>query len=499
MTLQSSADLSANLLARAARSLGLDRLLGSKRKGRTPGVFAHVTELAQPFVAASISRQYASSKQNLWIVCRTEREQERFYGELATWIDNALLFPHLEVAAVEGAIPDPETSAERLAVLQKISEREKPWVIVLNQKSLDDEVYSPEELGDLAVHLTVGEPLDRQVLLDRLVQAGYEATSQVAERGQYSIRGGIVDVYAWQLVQPLRIEWFGDEITSIREFDLDQQSSIQQLTACALVLSLPERQSKKLREYRKKLDVVLSVEEAFDGSDLTIYSGDRPAGNGDSEDYTLAFFESPLHPAKNHAAGVAFRELNSKHVHEQFSGWLNEGWQICIQYKKRAEEGEIKRFIDVFTLKGEQVVLRLSDSDGSFAFPAGKLAVVTAGEIFCYAQAGAATQPIAPRNRRGLTRQRVHLNYTNLKFGDLVVHLEHGLAKYRGTEARAVSIRSDGEHSASTEEFMVLEFAEQAKLFVPLEQAFLVSRYVGIGKRGAVLSKLGDGKWSNTK
>ena len=458
-----------------------------------------MTESAQPFVVATLSKHLAGAKQDLWVVCRTEREQERFHGELTTWIDHALLFPHLEVAAVEGAIPDPETSAERLAVLQKISAREHPWVVVLNQKSLDDEVYSPKELRELAVHLRVGEQLDRQLLLDRLVQAGYESTSQIAERGQYSIRGGLVDVYAWQLVQPLRIEWFGDEITSIREFDLDQQSSIRQLPSCSLVLNLPEHQSQKLREYQNKSDVLLSVEDALPDANLFIHSGDVPDAIGRSEDYLHAFFESPLRPSRDQASGTALRELNSKHVREQFSTWLRENWKICIQYKKRAEEAEIERFLNVFTKADRQVVCRQSNSDGSFVFPAGKLAVVTAAEIFCYGQTGVANQPLATRNRRGLARQRVELNYTNLKPGDLVVHLEHGLARYRGTEPRRVTVSSTEESSAGTEEFMVLEFAEQARLFVPLEQAFLVSRYVGIGKRGIVLSKLGDGKWSNTK
>ena len=494
MTLQSPADHLEEIFAETARLLGF----GSKRR-KVPRAFAHVIETAQPFVAATFSRHFANSKQDLWIVCRTEREQERFHGELSTWIDNALLFPHLEVAAVEGAIPDPETSAERLGVLQKISERANPWVIVLNQKSLDDEVYSPKELSELAVHLHVGEQLDRQVLLDQLVQAGYEPTSQIAERGQYSVRGGIVDVYAWQLVQPLRIEWFGDEITSIREFDLDQQSSIRQLQSCSLVLNLPERPSRKLREYHKKEDVLLSVEDALTEADLTVCSGDRLGADGSSENYADAFFESPLRPSKNQVGGAALRDLHSKHVHEQFSKWMADGWKICIQYKKRAEESEIRRFIDDFTPGKNQVVFRQSSSDGSFVFPAGKLVVVTAAEIFLYGQTGATTQPLAVRNRRGLARQRVELNYTNLKVGDLVVHLEHGLARYRGTEARAVMVGSSGGDSDSTEEFMVLEFADQAKLFVPLEQAFLVSRYVGIGKRGAMLSKLGDGKWSNTK
>lgn len=101
-------------------------------------------------------------------------------------------------------------------------------------------------------------------------------------------------------------------------------------------------------------------------------------------------------------------------------------------------------------------------------------------------------------SRRGLIRQRSQIDFTELTEGDFVVHLEHGLAKFIGIENHSKSI-SKYKSQNDSHEVMVLEFAEKAKLLVPLEQAFLVSRYVGLGKRGGALSHLGDGKWSSTK
>ena len=101
--------------------------------------------------------------------------------------------------------------------------------------------------------------------------------------------------------------------------------------------------------------------------------------------------------------------------------------------------------------------------------------------------------------RRGLLNQRAQVNFTDLTEGDFVVHLEHGLAIFRGID-KSISHGYDprGKNRIIAEN-MVLEFADAAKLFVPLEQAFLVSRYVGLGKRHVGLSKLGDGKWGSTK
>ena len=82
--------------------------------GKQHIVFDYVTESAQPFVAAMIVRTVAKARPRVWIICENERAQERFHLELTSWQPGVFSFPHQEVAAVEGAVPDPEISAERL-------------------------------------------------------------------------------------------------------------------------------------------------------------------------------------------------------------------------------------------------------------------------------------------------------------------------------------------------------------------------------------------------
>ena len=124
--------------------------------------------------------------------------------------------------------------------------------------------------------------------------------------------------------------------------------------------------------------------------------------------------------------------------------------------------------------------------------------MISAREILAHSHAGASKIARIGRTRNALAKQSHAIDFTELTEGDLVVHLEYGLARYRGLQTRVLDhTKVDGE--VSTEEVLALEFAEGAKVYVPLEQAFLVSRYVGIGKRGAALSHLGDGKWSHAK
>ncbi len=498
LQVQTAASENVDVFGRVAAALGYAAKRPGKGCLKTPTNFENVTRAAQPYLAALVSRYGVSGTNHLWIVCGTEREQERFHSELSAWVPNALLFPHMEIAAVEGAIPDPETSAERLSVLQTIGAGDAGWVIVLNAKSFDDEVYAPGEIEDLTATLKVGERRDRDDLLHNLEKAGYEPVSSVADRGQFSVRGGIVDVYSWQQSQPVRFEWFGDEIASIREFDVDEQISIRSLSECPLLLKLPETTSKKLRDYRNKSDVVLSVNDAYQDADIHIRD-EGGIGMRTADAYANAFFESPLMVESRRTSSSAVRETSSRRVHRQLQDWFDDGWQILIQYKKSSEAAHLREFLKDFTGNAELTVYRHSPSDASFVCPSARLAVTSTAELFGYSDLFRGRQLAPAKNRRGLAPHRAELDYSQLKEGNLVVHLEHGLARYRGIEARTEETRRNGEVVRYTEELMVLEFAEGAKLFVPLEQAFLVSRYQGIGKRGAALSKLGDGKWSATK
>ena len=192
----------------------------------------------------------------------------------------------------------------------------------------------------------------------------------------------------------------------------------------------------------------------------------------------------------------------------QFSARLEE-WRahkakIVIYFQT---EGEIERFREVV---GEKEALDDVDLLGGtlahgFCFPAGNLVVLSAAELFGRLAAH-------PRRRlRRAERHRAQIDFSELTEGDLVVHLEHGvgrflgLLKLPGLEGRApaspasLELRPPDKISGTAKEVLVLEFADEAKLYVPLEQAYLVSRYVGIGKRSPALSSLGDAKWTRAK
>ena len=218
------------------------------------------------------------------------------------------------------------------------------------------------------------------------------------------------------------------------------------------------------------------------------------------ENFEDAFFPSPFVTGSRSLETPALRDAYLRQVRSQVRAWDEEGYRVVVNFRRDSEAPLIQNVLTDFTQNTETHVLRSSGSELGFVYPAARLAVLFAGEILGHgARAERSAGPMNGRSRRGLPVSRSQIDFTELNEGELVVHLEHGLARYQGlqTQPRPSSNTADGE--TPTEEVMVLEFAEKAKLYVPLEQAFLVSRYVGLGKRGTNLSHLGDGKWSSTK
>ena len=481
-----------------ASSPGIASRLEGLARRRKPTIFAHVAEAAQPFLVSLIVERATLPGGSVWVLCDTEREQERFHAELITWLPSAMLFPHLEIAAIEGAIPDAEIAAERLSVLQRVAAADERAVVVINRKSFDEPVQALTALRDTSVKLEVGMTLDRDSLVEQLVTAGYTSAVQVSQRGEFSVRGGVMDVYSWQQAAPLRMEWFDDQIESLREFDLDQQTSLRTVEKSYLLLGTVEKESNHLRDYSKKSDLVIGVDVGDLDAKVVVSSAAADEGAG-SENYEDAFFASPLEFKDEFLASPALRESAEKQVREQLARWSEARYRLLVLCRKDSEIAHLQgTVLDQYATDAGLFFWR-TDSNYSFVFPGQRLAVVTARELLAHLQTATAGQGRIGRTRNTLARQSSAIDFTELTEGDLVVHLEYGLARYRGLQTRRLDHAAEDGGEVSTEEVLSLEFAEGARLFVPLEQAFLVSRYVGIGKRGAMLSHLGDGKWSSTK
>ena len=173
-------------------------------------------------------RQAADS--TIWILCPSVHSQEVFYESLLNWQPDALFLPEAEFAAVENVLPDPEIAAERLALLMQIERETGPRIIVATRASLD-QAAPKRGRARICCYSTPARSNREDGRASRTTRrrSGYERVAQVTTRGQFAVRGGIVDLYSWQAPLPFRLEFFGDQIESLREFDIDTQTSVRDL------------------------------------------------------------------------------------------------------------------------------------------------------------------------------------------------------------------------------------------------------------------------------
>ena len=206
-------------------------------------------------------RQAADS--TIWVLCPSVHSQEVFYESLLNWQPDALFLPEAELSGIENVLPDPEITAERLALFLQIERDTGPRIIVATRAGLDQAAPKRGSLESAVVQLRRGATAEMEEFLERLAASGYERVSQVTTRGQFAVRGGIVDLYSWHAPLPFRLEFFGDQIESLREFDIDTQTSVRDLRSIDILLNHGAAdQSEFVRDYIRERDLIIDVEPA---------------------------------------------------------------------------------------------------------------------------------------------------------------------------------------------------------------------------------------------
>jgi transcription-repair coupling factor (superfamily II helicase) len=449
--------------------------------GERPAVFSHVIEAARAFLVAAIAGKIPRT---LWVICPSVRTQEQLHESLTNWLPDALFLPEAEFLAVKNVLPDQEIAAERLALLSRVESSKKCHVIVATRASLEQPAPQRGALRAAALRLRRGATQRLEHVAESLGKTGYERITQVTTRGQFAIRGGILDVYSWQAELPVRAEFFGDEIESLREFDLDTQTSLRNLNDVELLLGGADDQSGRVRDYIEPRHLRIVIEEEDEAADVRIAEGWVESRDA-VEDFSGAFLDCEIGEFDTGEFIVA--EAKRRQFFSRLTGWRESGARIAIYFQT---EGEIERFREIMaearvSLGG--IDLLAGTLPRGFCFPAANLVVLAAAELFGRAPA---------HGRRRLQRtakfgtHRVQIDFSDLHEGELVVHLEHGIGRFQGLQ------KMGGPESS---EVLAIEFAEEAKLFVPLEQAFMVSRYVGVGKKSPPLTSLADARWSRAK
>jgi transcription-repair coupling factor (superfamily II helicase) len=531
--------------------------------------YAQMPHGAKTYLAAGLLA--ATGERLVWIA-RDAEVADRVAEELLAWLADPALVVVLEprtALAYERSELVRDESAARIAALAAWRSG-LPRVLVTSVQALFQHTIDPARLQDDPLELRPGLRMSQQRVLRELVALGYEAMPEVGGRGEFARRGGIVDVFPAGHALPVRIEWFGDELESLRAFDPTDQRATGPVERLLLLpaseFSVPadgapdvlrQRLGRLVGRLPEQLSVDLARLEQGQPTDaVEVWAGVLAPSSGlDHLDDEILLLDEP---ADVHAAAdFLWQQADERRSEMERAGELPRGWPAAFperrEWKRRLFEsvtlelswesdlpgappggnpfgwhepvlppaplGDLGQTVRRWQAERARVVLTsdqsmrlaeiLAEADVvaapvsrlAEAPPPGSVALVERSLNGGFAGGPDGVVLVTDRELFGavrVRRPRVHRRATpgdlleRLAPGDLVVHIDHGVARYAGLVRRAA-----GGEGADERDFLELHFAESGRIWVPVEQIERVSRYAG--GENPPLSRLGGGEWQRTK
>ena len=543
----SPAKATSNLFADLAK-IPAAQTLARRLEAGGAQTFSGIAASAQPFFAALLQKLFP--QQSIIIVTENLKAQESFQQDLETWLGKSPQFyPAWEMLPHENKLPHADVISDRLQTLVTLSDHSKSKtqnskLIVTSVTALLQKTFPPGEIQERTRTFERGSKIAPLDLIEFLEVQGYEPEAQVSQRGEIALRGGIVDIFPPTSPWPVRLDFFGDELESLREFDPLTQVSRGEITGVTLPPAgelgiLKQRQNQKplatLLDYLPRETIFLlcgsdslavhadSYERQVPKGDAFFiswpdflielnrrghasvdFSGEAEIGEGGLQFETLDAFR----PLAERAPEPQIAEAQRREFFQQLHRWLRQDFSVHVFCNN---DGERQRFEEIWQEHGfsaeEKLVIQIGSLARGFICDAAKIVVVTDAEIFGRYKI---QRPRRQKNSHAqAARSALDIDFTDLEEGDLVVHLQHGIGRYRGLKMMPVGksrhLPAGDNQPVDTNECLVIEYApandgeESPKLYVPVSEAHLVSKYVGAGKANPALNQLGGTRWAKAK
>jgi len=496
--------LLAKLVSRLAADERTEKLLRLLRRGRGVSAGGLWGSSSALFLTA-----LASKESRFLVVTPSIESADEFADDMRLFTGRSPeVFPSWEALPHEGSEPDLQILNSRFSLLSMLIDAREdqaarvPNVIVSPIQAMLQSVPEPSGFRSSALALEVGVGLSPDRLRGWLVDREFEPVDEVELPGQFSGRGGIVDVFPYGADYPIRVEFFGDGIESLRTFDPSTQRSLDQLEQLrllgpgksefmwggersSLLDYLPPHVGIAMIEPAEAEQRALRYQGMSLGRDLLsypdLYRGF--AGRG------LLLLENL--PVQARKTSVNFDISSMQSFTSELAGNLaglaemvDEGFEVLIACANEAGKTRLEEILsdsDLSSLgKIKKVIGRLGRA---FRFNDLKVAVVSDREVFCrYAER---------RERKRLKHSRPIDSFVELKQGDYVVHTEHGIGRFVGLR----KLNRDG----GEQDHLVIQYRNKAHLFVPATRIHLVQRYVGVAGVRPSVDKLGGVAWRSRK
>ena len=458
---------------------------------------ARVSEPALPLLAAAL-HEHLGRPVTLLV---PEDADARDLAEAAGWFlgpERVALLPSRGVRWDSGLQPPPHLVGERARALDVLA---SGGLVFVSATALA-EGMPPEDTRPAPIRIAPGDEAGIESLTESLALAGYERVERAEDRGQFAVRGGLVDVFPTTGREPLRIEFFGDEIEQMRAYSAFTQRALHPVDE-AIVYPAAERRldlvEPTLDDDNKPptlprdlvsalprgVDVVWEIAEV---RNVWEEEGLEPIGLREVTELEQLPSGQPFAFEAQRPA-LAARGLSE--AENELTAFMRAGHRVVVAFPHRGEAlrtENIMRRVDAPVLEPGEI---LPDD------PAVRFAISPARRGFVWRDLNLVllpdTQVFRKRAPRAETTRigRALQSFADLRTGDYVVHEDHGVGKLIGFETKTVA--------GVTRDYLFLAFRGDDRLYVPHEQIGKVSRYIGVDAKSPALSKLGGKAWQNLK
>ncbi|MGM9987003.1 MAG: transcription-repair coupling factor, partial [Bacillaceae bacterium] len=533
---------------------------------------------------------YKKLNRSLCIITHNLLQAQKVYEDLVSLIgeQDVWLYPVNELIATEVGISSPELLAQRMEVMNRLSNNDS-GIFVVPVSGLRRLLPSKQVWNSSMVTCSLGDEIDVHSFIEKLVKVGYRRTSMVEAPGEFAVRGGIIDFYPLTENLPIRIELFDTEVDSIRYFSTDDQRSLNKLTSIRfgpaieyiltedqLTVGIEKLQNqlalslKEIKDEKRKLQLSTYVKEEIEQIQLEqkqdkvfkyysllqpnpaslldylpsksivildemarinetqeqlqheeaewyislleegqivqglVFSHDFPSliqKSNHSIVYLNLFLRHVPHTHPQNILNMSGKSMQDFHgqmelFKTEIARWQKAKYRIILlgASTERIEKLEsvlndygvtdiVTHHDDVISTTSIQIMQ--GDLHAGFELPLQRLAVITEKELFNKKKIK------RTQRKQKLTNAERIKSYSELKVGDYVVHVNHGIGRFYGIETLEIG----GVHK----DYLHVKYQGDDKLFVPVEQIDLIQKYVGSEGKEPKIYKLGGTEWKRVK
>ena len=452
-----------------------------------------------------ILNYFQKTNKNILIITNTLYEANKYFDSISTYTDDCLLFPMDDFVASVALAISPELKIKRLETINVLKENNRK-IVVTNLMGLLRYLPDYKSANKLEFKLQTGMSINRDKILDVLDSFGYKRDTLVTSTGEYAVRGYVIDLFLIEQEHPIRIEFFGNEIESIRFFDENTQMSIKEITeiTCLPYQEITTSVKSSILDY---LDIPMVFEIDKEGIDLgyeklseeiLTYKKENDTDKNlmfELEDINIkdVIYLNKFINNRNKALVYQSNTLdnfnsNFQLLREFVNKKLEDKKTVIFCLSRKAEIDFIKemfhvtRVVDEEHLFTERVNILNKKINNGFEFD--KYVVIGEYDI----------EKINNREIKYKNSYKIGKKikgFDQLQVGDYVVHTIHGIGQYQGV----ISLTKNG----VVKDYLQIIYADNDKIYVPVEKISTIFKYSSKDGVAPVLSKLNGTAWAKTK